>query len=207
MPENVVFYVTRYGYLAIFILVFLQEVGLPNPFPNELLLIFSGYLTFSKILFLPMVILTALSADFVAANILYLMFYKAGAFVLQKKPRWIPLSADMIDRLSAKISKEGNVSIFIFRVTPFTRGYTSVISGLIHIKPKIYLPIVVFSGITWAAFWVISGYLIGPFWNQIEQLTGEFKIFMLIVLVVAITIVILSYCVKKKIRDGNHLKS
>jgi membrane protein DedA with SNARE-associated domain len=207
MPENVVFYVTRYGYLAIFILVFIQEVGLPNPFPNELLLIFSGYLTFSKILFLPMVILTALSADFVAANILYFVFYKAGAFVLQKKPRWIPLSTDMIDRLSAKISKEGNMSIFIFRVTPFTRGYTSVISGLILIKPKIYLPIVVFSGIIWAAFWVISGYLIGPFWNQFEQLTGKFKIFMLIVLVVAITIVILSYCVKKKIRDGNHLKS
>ncbi len=46
MPEDVVYYVTRYGYLAIFILVFLQEIGMPNPFPNELLLIFSGYLTF-----------------------------------------------------------------------------------------------------------------------------------------------------------------
>jgi hypothetical protein len=37
MPEEVVAYITKYGYLTIFILVFLQETGMPNPFPNELL--------------------------------------------------------------------------------------------------------------------------------------------------------------------------
>jgi membrane protein DedA with SNARE-associated domain len=201
MPENVVFYVTTYGYLAIFILVFLQEIGLPNPFPNELLLIFSGYLAFQKILFLPFVILTALSADLVAANILYFMFYKTGSFILRKKPKWIPLSEKMIDRLSTKISKGGNVNIFIFRVTPFTRGYTSVISGLIHIQPKIFLPIVVFSGLTWAAFWVITGHLIGPFWKLFEQETGRFKIIMLIVLATAICIVLFKYFLRKRTRQ------
>jgi membrane protein DedA with SNARE-associated domain len=198
MSENVVYYVTTYGYLAIFILVFLQEIGLPNPFPNELLLIFSGYLTFMKILFLPFVILTALSADFIAANILYFMFYKTGSFILRKKPKWIPLSEKMIDRLSAKISKGGNVNIFIFRVTPFTRGYTSVISGLIRIQPKIYLPIIVFSGLTWAALWVITGHLIGPFWNLFEQETGSFKIIMLIVLAIAFCLVSLKYFLRKR---------
>jgi membrane protein DedA with SNARE-associated domain len=207
MPENVVFYVTTYGYLAIFILVFLQELGLPNPFPNELLLIFSGYLTFTKILFLPFVILTALSADFVAANILYFMFYKTGSFILQKKPKWIPLSEKTIERLSTKISKGGNVNIFIFRVTPFTRGYTSVISGLIHVQPKIFLPILVFSGITWAAFWVIIGHLIGPFWNLFERETGRFKIIMLIVLAIAICILLLNYFLRKRTRQKNNLQS
>ena len=207
MPENVVFYVTTYGYLAIFILVFLQELGLPNPFPNELLLIFSGYLTFTKILFLPFVILTALSADFVAANILYFMFYKTGSFILQKKPKWIPLSEKTIERLSTKISKGGNVNIFIFRVTPFTRGYTSVISGLIHVHPKIFLPILVFSGITWATFWVITGRLIGPFWNLFEQETGRFKIIMLIVLAIAICILLLNYFLRKRTRQMNNLQS
>ena len=56
MPEEVVYYITGYGYLAIFILVFLQEIGMPNPFPNELLLIFSGYLSFRGILFFPLAI-------------------------------------------------------------------------------------------------------------------------------------------------------
>jgi Uncharacterized membrane-associated protein len=102
MPEEVVFYVTKYGYLAIFILVFLQEIGMPNPFPNELLLIFSGYLSFKGLLFLPFVILTVLSADFIGTNILYFLFYNAGTFIMKKKPRWFPLSSGMIDRLSSK---------------------------------------------------------------------------------------------------------
>ena len=50
MPEGVVYYITRYGYIAIFIILFLQEVGIPNPIPVELLLIFTGYLSFKGLL-------------------------------------------------------------------------------------------------------------------------------------------------------------
>jgi membrane protein DedA with SNARE-associated domain len=198
MPDNVVYYVTTYGYLAIFILVFLQEVGLPNPFPNELLLIFSGYLTFTKILYLPGVIFTALTADFVAANILYYVFYKTGGLIMQKKPRWIPLSAKMIEKLSSKITQGGHVNIFIFRITPFTRGYTSVISGLIHIKPKIYLPIIVFTGIIWAVFWILTGRFLGPSWQLLAGDTGNLKTIMLIGLGIAVIVVVLIYFLKKR---------
>ena len=198
MPEDVVFYVTRYGYLAIFILVFLQEVGFPNLFPNELLLLFSGYLSFTKILFLPFVILTAISADFIAANILFFVFYKTGGYIMQKKPRWIPLSTNLINKLSSKISKRGNVNIFIFRITPFTRGYTSVISGLIHVRPKIFLPIIIFTGIIWATFWVFTGHLIGPFWSQFTRNKESLKIFMIVLLAIGIITVLIVHFIRKK---------
>jgi len=144
MPEEVVNWVTQYGYLAIFVLVFLQEIGMPNPFPNELLLIFSGYLSFKGFLFFPYVILTAVSADFIGTNLLYLLFFNTGTFIIQNKPRWIPLSSTVIDRLTAKLSKGGKLNIFIFRLTPFTRGYTSVIAGLLRVKPGIFLPLALF---------------------------------------------------------------
>jgi len=38
-------YILKYGYIAIFSLVFLQEIGVPNPVPNEVVLLFSGYLS------------------------------------------------------------------------------------------------------------------------------------------------------------------
>jgi membrane protein DedA with SNARE-associated domain len=203
MPEDVVYYVTNYGYLAIFILIFLQEVGFPNPFPNELLLIFSGYLSYTKILFLPFIILTAISADFIAANIIYFVFYKTGVFILQKKPRWIPLSSKIIEKLSSRIAKRGNVNIFIFRITPFTRGYTSVISGLIHIRPGTFLPIIIFSGITWATFWVLTGHLIGPFWNNFIKNAGSFKVFMIILLGIGLFTVLIVHFIRNK-RDKRH---
>lgn len=200
MPEEVVYYITRYGYLAIFFLVFLQEIGMPNPFPNELLLMFSGYLSFKGLLFLPGVILTVISADFIGTNILYFLFYNAGTFILRKKPNWFPLSARMIDRLTTKISNGGQLSIFVFRLTPFTRGYTSVITGLLQVKPKVFLPIALISAVTWATIYVVIGHLIGPSWDRFTQNAGSFKYIMLAVLAVILFIIILVYYSRKRIK-------
>lgn len=165
MPEEIVNYVTSYGYCAIFVMVFLQETGIPVPFPNELLLMFSGYLTYKGFLYLPLVILTAFSADFIGTNILYFLFYKSGSIIIAKKPKWFHLSDRIIENLKKKISYGGQVTIYIFRLTPFTRGYASVISGLLQVKPKVFLPIAIYSAITWASVYVLLGHFLGPSWN------------------------------------------
>jgi membrane protein DedA with SNARE-associated domain len=186
MPEEVVYYVTSYGYLAVFLLVFLQEIGMPNPFPNELLLLFTGYLCFKGLLFFPYVILTVVLADFIGTNILYFLFYSTGTFILQKKPRWLPLSEKMIGRLSVKITRGGLLSIYIFRLTPFTRGYTSVITGLLQIRPGVFLPLAFISALTWALVYVVIGYYIGPSWDLFTGYVGSLKYFLLLVLTLII---------------------
>jgi membrane protein DedA with SNARE-associated domain len=203
MPEEIVYYVTRYGYLAIFVLVFLQEIGMPNPFPNEILLMFSGYLSFKGLLYLPSVILTVVLADFVGTNILYFIFYSAGAFIMQKKPRWIPLSDKMISQLTDRISKGGKLSIYIFRVTPFTRGYASVITGLLQIKPVIFLPLALVSGFTWALIYVVIGYYIGPSWEMFTESMGRFKYLLLIVLAVVLSAFLFVYIIRNRKRQKN----
>ena len=200
MPEEVVYYITKYGYLAIFILVFLQEIGMPNPVPNELVLMFSGYLSFKGILYLPYVILTAVTADFIGTNILYIIFYNTGTFIMQKKPKWIPLSARMIEKLTRKISNGGILSIYIFRLTPFTRGYTSVITGLLQIKPRIFLPIALISAATWASIYVTIGHFIGPSWDLFTKNIDSFKYILLAFLLVIICIVLSVYFFRKRIK-------
>ena len=200
MPEEVVYYITKYGYLAIFILVFLQEIGMPNPVPNELVLMFSGYLSFKGILYLPYVILTAVTADFIGTNILYIIFYNTGTFIMQKKPKWIPLSARMIEKLTRKISNGGILSIYIFRLTPFTRGYTSVITGLLQIKPRIFLPIALISAATWASIYVTIGHFIGPSWDLFTKNIDSFKYILLAFLLIIICIVLSVYFFRKRIK-------
>ena len=56
-------YIGKYGYIAIFSLIFLQEIGVPNPVPNELVLLFSGYLTSIGKLDFITVLLTVVAAD------------------------------------------------------------------------------------------------------------------------------------------------
>ncbi|HAL81120.1 MAG TPA: hypothetical protein DCO83_01895 [Mucilaginibacter sp.] len=165
-PEATQF-IIHYGYTAIFILIFLQEIGVPNPLPNELVLMFSGYLAFTGALFLPFVLLSAISADIIGATILYLTFYFFGAYILSHKPKWLPISTEKINKIAERVSQGGLWSVFLGRVTPFIRGYVSVISGLLQIKPKQYLPLVVITAVLVSCTYVVTGRLLGPYWTQV----------------------------------------
>ena len=166
---------------------------MPNPLPNELLLLFSGYLSFKGLLSIPLIILTAVFADFIGTSILYFVFLNAGTYIISRKPKWLPLSEKMIDKLTTRISEGGHLSIYIFRLTPFTRGYASVITGLLQVKPREFLLIAFISATTWASIYVIIGHLIGPSWNVFTDNLEYFKYILIGIFVVVLGLVILSY--------------
>ncbi len=197
MPAQLIIDLNKYGYFAIFLLIFLQETGVPNPIPNELVLLFSGYLTFTGILYLPWVILTATLADFIGTNILYFVFYFFGTYILQHKPRWLPVSQVTIHKLTRSISGGNIWMVCIGRLTPFIRGYTSVVCGLIHLRPKKFLPIALISAITWSAVYVSIGKLLGPYWNYVAENISHIKLFLLIILLSILIIIIVRYIIHK----------
>jgi len=193
-------YITKYGYLAIFTLVFLQEIGMPNPIPNELLLLLSGYLTFTGALRLPIVILVAVSADFIGTSILHTAFYFSGAYILQHKPRWLPIPMKTIYKLKERISRNGQSGIYIGRLTPFIRGYTSVIAGLLQIKSRVFLPIALITAIIWATTFIAAGIVLGPVWNLVAANISNFRYVMLLIFAFILMIIIV-YSVKMYITD------
>jgi len=182
-------YITRYGYLAIFLLVLLQELGVPNPVTNEFVLLFSGYLAFSGVLNLWLVFLTAVSADCIGTTILYAVFYRFGEYILDHRPRWLPASRAHIDRLARRISERGQWGIYAGRLIPFLRGYASVAAGLLLIQPKVFVPAVVVSAITWSGGYVVAGRLLGPYWKQVaSKIGGVESVVLLATLIVAATL-------------------
>lgn len=124
---------------------------------------------------------------------------------MKKKPKWFPLSSSVIDRLTYKISRGGQLSMYLFRLAPFTRGYTSVIGGLLRVKPKVFLPIALSSAITWSAFYVVVGHLIGPSWNLLSQNIDSFKYYMLTVLAIIICMVFLVYYIRRRVKNKENI--
>jgi membrane protein DedA with SNARE-associated domain len=162
-------YIIKYGYLAIFSLVFLQEIGVPNPVPNELVLLFSGYLTAIGKLNFTTVLITVITADVMGSSILYMTFYYCGQRVLQKWPRVIPTSK--LAYLTARVSHKDRWSIYVGRHIPFLRGYTAVAAGLLKIPPSIFLPAVLLSALTWSGGYATAGKLLGhEYVNAISKL-------------------------------------
>ncbi len=198
MPPEITLFITKYGYVAIFVLVFLQEIGAPNPIPNELVLLFSGYLTFQGLLHLPMVILAATLADFTGTSILHTVFYFTGDYLIQRKPRWLPIPIKTILKIKKRISEKGLTGIYIGRLTPFIRGYTSVIAGLLQIKSKIFLPIALITATIWASAYTIAGKLLGPIWPRVVPQISTIKYVVLLIFISILLIIILRSIIKHR---------
>jgi membrane protein DedA with SNARE-associated domain len=173
VSSELALYITKYGYLAIFLLVLLQELGVPNPVTNEFVLLFSGYLAFSGVLSLWLVFLTAVSADCIGTTVLYAVFYLFGEYIMDHRPRWLPVSPEHINRIARAISERQHWGIYVGRHIPFLRGYVSVAAGILATSPRIFIPAVVVSAITWSGGYVIAGRLLGPCWEQVAAKVGR----------------------------------
>lgn len=190
MSSELTLYITRYGYLAIFLLVLLQELGVPNPVTNEFVLLFSGYLAYSGVLSLRFVILTAVSADFVGTTILYAIFYRCGQSIMRRRPRWFPISREHLDRIGRTISERQQWGIYLGRLIPFLRGYASVAAGILPIRPKVFIPAVIVSAITWSGGYVMAGWLVGPYWERAAERIGRVESLVLVAAMIVIATLI-----------------
>ncbi len=192
-------FILQYGYLAIFLFVFLQELGIPNPITNELVLIFSGYLAYTGVLSLTKVILSAISADFIGTSILYFIFYGLSKhYFFKNTPHWLEKFVARLEKLKKRV-ENGNIwTIFLGRLTPFLRGYISVAAGTLQIKPKVFLTTVLLSAITWSGGLVLTGKLLGPYWKEVVKRIGTFESVAVIILFV-ITMLILGKYVSRRL--------
>jgi len=197
MLEQLVLHISQYGYLAIFVLIFLQEVGVPNPIPNELVLLFSGYLSFTGTLNPTLVILCAIAGDLLGSTILFVAFYFFGKFILNRKPQWIPLPRKRLERVYKKIRASGQSGIFIGRLTPFIKGYVSVLSGFMRIAPAKYAITLLLTSSIWALAYVSCGYLAGPYWELITRNSHTIQYFVLSIAAAVIAIVLILQLFKR----------
>lgn len=184
MPQELVSYISQYGYFAIFALVFVQELGFPNPVPNELVLMFAGYLASINTLNFWLVLLTVVLADFIGTSILYFAFYLFDIWLFAHKPKWLPISREKVEKISKRILKRGRWGIYVGRLIPYLRSYASIAAGLLRIRPHVFLTVVFVSAVTWSGGYAIAGYLLGPYWEKVASSIGGMQTAFIIVAIV-----------------------
>lgn len=187
MPPELAHYIIEYGYLIIFGLVFFQELGVPNPIPNELILLFAGYLASIGTLKLSWIIITVVAADFIGTTILYSVFYYYGKRILKNFHRWLPNKK--IHKLENYLSEKGRWGIYLGRMLPLLRGYASVAAGLLRLPPQEFVTAVIVSALTWSGGYVLLGWILGPQWEAISDYLGVKNSLLIIILVFMVYII------------------
>ena len=159
MSTQLTNYIFAYGYLAIFFVILLLELGIPG-LPNELILLSFGYISRQADLFYPFVISIAIIADIIGSFLLYLLFYYGGVWLARIKPKCLSRPLQKISLLKQRITAHKGRNIFIAKITPLVRGYVPVVAGLLHVQPVLYGRIIIVTAIIWSGGWITAGWLL-----------------------------------------------
>lgn len=140
MEEFVTEFFTDYGLWALFVLMLLDNIGVP--FPSEIPLLLAGfYVSDDRMSLVPAAFVSALGS-LAGALILYWLGRSLGRAVVLKWGRLIRISHDDLDRAEAWFHRRGEPAVLFLRVIPLARTIISIPAGMLE------MPLVKFVGFT-----------------------------------------------------------
>src|SRR5581483_5597507 len=144
-------------YLALFILILVEEAGCPLPLPGESLIVFTG----SRIARGQMSILycfgAVVPASAIGCTILYFLARRFGRALVRKVGPRIHFDEAKLDKFEAKATRLGPAAVLIGRLTPGIRVPTDVAAGIFRIKFRWYLPFALLATCIRLAFFLYIG--------------------------------------------------
>jgi membrane protein DedA with SNARE-associated domain len=152
----------KHSYIAIFLAVLLEELGIPMPIPTDLLIIFAGVKGSRSIpnLGLWFVLLNIASA--IGASGLYWIVRRGGRPLIDRYGRYVHLGPKEVARAERLLARGGWWSIAIGRAIPGLR-YLAVIScGLLHVPYMRFVTAHIAGSSVYIALFLALGSFFGP---------------------------------------------
>jgi len=165
----------EWGYLGIFLLMFLESSFFP--FPSEVVMIPAGYLAYKGDMNLFIVILVGVLGSISGAWLNYLLASKFGRKFLEKF-----ISSEKLNNLDRFFAKHGHISTFSGRLIPGVRQYISFPAGLAKMNGFVFSFFTALGSLIWILVLVGLGYFIGQNQELIHKYLKEITIVTLIVL-------------------------
>ncbi|HET9847719.1 MAG TPA: DedA family protein [Candidatus Dormibacteraeota bacterium] len=164
--------IARYGYLAVFIVVSLESLGIP--LPGETTLITAAlYAGATHRLSIVGVILAAIAGAILGDNFGYLIGHWGGYRLLVRYGRYIRLMESRVKVARYLFLRFGGRVVFFGRFVSILRAYAAFLAGTTRMPWRRFLVFNAAGGIAWASVWGSAAYILG---SQIERLSGPVAI-------------------------------
>ncbi len=189
-------FMTQYGYIGVFILVFLEYVI--HPFPSEIILTFAGFMTSQSNLNIFIVCLITVIAAVLGA----LVLYSIGAFIgeerlykfVDKRGKYIGIKTQDLDKTIKWLDKYGHWAIFIGRFIPIVRTLISLPAGITKMNLPVFILLTAIGTGMWNIFLIMLGKTLGSHWHEILLYVGMYsKVFIIVIAIAALYVIYLWY--------------
>lgn len=142
---------------TLFVLITVEEIGVPLPLPGDTLIAYAGAHTGRTPLgAIEVMSIVALAAT-LGSSLLYLIAARSGPVLIRKVSRVLHLHPERLDRLEASFRAHGAMAIVIGRLVPGLRTPTTVMAGLSGVPYRTFVPSTALAAVIWSAFYYFLG--------------------------------------------------
>jgi membrane protein DedA with SNARE-associated domain len=154
--------IDQYDDQVIFLLVLLEETGIPLPTPGDLVMLLAGSRAAQGQMHLLWVLVLIQVATICGASILFWLAVRGGRPVLYRYGRYIGLERARLDRAEAFIARGPARAVFVGRLTPGLRNASVLAAGVFGVPYRVFLPAFAVASFLYILLFVLLGYFAGP---------------------------------------------
>ncbi|MCF2622374.1 DedA family protein [Collinsella tanakaei] len=201
-------FISQFGYLAVFGLIFFENVF--PPIPSELILPLSGFLVIQTNMELPLVIVSATVGSVVGAFVLYgigrlLSQDRLESFFDTRPMRLLGFRSDDVSKAIGWFDRRGQITVLLCRCIPVVRSLISIPAGTAKMNVVRFSLYTLVGSAVWNTVLCSLGYAAGGAWESVTAQVEGFSDIVKIVLIVTAVIVVVFWVVKRilpAIREG-----
>ena len=171
VPEWLVDLFARYGYLVVFVGVFLENAGLPVP--GETTLLAGAALAKFGRLSLPWVIATAIGAAILGDNMGFLIGRLGGRALAERYGSKVGLTRARLAQFDRFFDHHGAKTVFIARFITGLRVFGAVLAGASGLSWRKFLFYNATGAIVWSSGVGAAGYVLAYSWETLERWVGR----------------------------------
>lgn len=147
---------------GLFLVIFLEELGVPLPAPGDVAIMYGGYLTTTGAIPYPLAYLAVVSGAVLGSACNLTISRKYGRPFIQRFGKYVGVTEERLLRAEGLFKRWGPWAIIIGRHIPGMRIVLSALSGILGVPYRVFIPCVFVSALVWAAIFLEIGRHVGP---------------------------------------------
>lgn len=154
-------------YLALFLLLFIEEAGVPLPVPGDTLILLAGAQASAGEGNPFVAAVLVVVATLLGSSLLYWVSRLGGMPVLQRISRFLRIREERLDATGEWLRRHRGPAIVFGRLTPGLRIVTTVAAGTFSVNYGAFLGYTALSATIWAAIYLTLGASVRTFYRTI----------------------------------------
>jgi membrane protein DedA with SNARE-associated domain len=155
-------FIFQHQTFGLFVVILLEEIGIPLPAPGDVAITYGGYLTTTGAIPYPLGYLAVVSGAVMGSAVNMTISRRYGRRVVQRVGPVLGITEERLARAEKAFKRWGPWAIIVGRHIPGLRIVLSALSGILEVPYRVFIPCVAVSATIWAAIFLTLGRVLGP---------------------------------------------